>query len=242
MKHDHTDPLNGRLTAIVEAASATVRDDQARFRLAVLYPAVVIGLALLGTAWTMVTQQQLITSLENEFQSPPVPAEASWPRVGLADLTLGLTGVVIAVALAAWIVRVSGLVGRHAGRAARCDVMAEITSAANETPPAQREQLATAVVQAINLPTPGTTSPLVSYAEAQSDIDSRAATLRATAAFYRSLDERQRQKARRLLPLAGSLIAGMAVLCYGVALFRPMAGLLVSLAAPQDAIGARGEQ
>jgi hypothetical protein len=30
------------------------------------------------------------------------------------------------------------------------------------------------------------------------------------------------------------------VLCYGVALFRPMTGLLVSLAAPQDPIGARG--
>ena len=240
MKHDHDAPQNGRLKAIVETASATVRDDQVRFRLALLYPAVVIGLALVGMAWTLVVQQQLIAGLEAAFESPPIPAEASWPPVDLTAALLGLLGVVIAVALAAWTVRVSGTVGRHAGRAARCDVMAEIGSATNETPPGQREQLATAVVQTINLPTADTTSPLVRFAEAQGDIDSRAAPLRAVAAFYRSLDERQRQKARRLLPLAGSLIAGLAVLCYGVALFRPMTGLLVSLAAPQDPIGARG--
>ena len=46
-----------------------------------------------------------------------------------------------------------------------------------------------------------------------------------------SLDERRRRRTRGLVPVVGCLIAGVAVLLYGVSLFRPMAGFADFLAA-----------
>lgn len=68
------------------------------------------------------------------------------------------------------------------------------------------------VVAAIEPPVPASTSPIAACAEAQDDLDSRVATLRAAASFYRTLEERQRQRARLMLPTMGCLIAGLVVL------------------------------
>ncbi|MEI7862712.1 MAG: hypothetical protein WCJ21_08775 [Planctomycetota bacterium] len=46
---------------------------------------------------------------------------------------------------------------------------------------------------------------------------------------------------RRLVPIVGSLIAGIAVLCYGLALFRPLTSLFESLAFAHTPIGSRGQ-
>jgi len=43
------------------------------------------------------------------------------------------------------------------------------------------------------------------------------------------------------VPIVGSLIAGIAVLCYGLALFRPLASLFESLALAHTPIGSRGQ-
>jgi hypothetical protein len=227
------------LRAVVDEAAATVRDDRTRFRLALVYPVVIGLLAMLGTLWTTATNDRLISNLEGSFQEPPITAAAGeWPRCTPGQGLLMAGGIAVAVALAAWIARLGRSVGGHAGQAARCDVLAQL--AGSDLVPADRDRIATELMQGIEPPLHTAGGPLVALVESEPDIDRRAATLRATAAFYRGLDDRQRRRARRLVPVVGCLIAGLAVLLYGVALFRPMTRLFGSLAEVHEPIGRGG--
>lgn len=233
----------GRLRSIVDEASAAMRDDRARFRLALVYPAVISVVAVVGALWTTATSDRLIRSLEGSFRDPPVPmASSAWSGLTITDLLLVLGGLAIAGLLAAWIMHLRRTVGRHLGPATRCDVLAELADHAEGSLTASdRDRLVADVLRAIEPAVDDTTSPLVTFVDGDDDADRRASSLRATAAFYRTLDARQRETTRRLVPLVGSLIAGMAVLLYATALFRPMVSLLDGLAAPRDVIGSRGE-
>lgn len=227
------------LRAVVDEAAATVRDDRVRFRLALVYPIVIVLLAILGTLWTTTTNDWLIRNLAGSFQEPPITAAAGeWPRITPDQGMLMAGGIGVAVALAAWIVGLGRSVGSHAGQAARCDVLAEL--AGKNVVPADRDRLASELMQGIDPPLHTAGGPLVALVESEPDIDRRTATLRATAAFYRGLDDRQRRRARRLVPIVGCLIAGLAVLLYGVALFRPMTRLFESLAEVHEPIGRGG--
>ena len=227
------------LRAVVDEAAATVRDDRAQFRLALVYPVVIGLLAILGTLWTTSTNVWLIRNLEGSFQEPPITAAAGeWPRITPGQGMLMAGGIAIAVALAAWIARVGRSLGSHVGQAARCDVLAQL--AGSDLVPADRDRMASELMQGIDPPLHTNGGPLVALVESEPDIDRRAATLRATAAFYRGLDDRQRRRARRLVPIVGCLIAGLAVLLYGVALFRPMTRLFESLAEVHEPIGRGG--
>lgn len=237
-------PAGGRLRAILDEASGVARDDRARFRLALIYPAVVSVLAIVGTFWTTVTSDRLIGALEEAFRRPPIPAmPQAWPSITIGDVAFLIAGLAMAAGLTAWITHLGRKVGSYAGRAVRCDVLAELAEhARGDIAAADRDRLATDVVRAIEPPVDTATSPLVTFAENHGDVDQRVATLRAAAGFYRGLDARQRATTLRLVPLVGRLIAGMAVLLYATALFRPMVGLLDGLAAPRDVIGRGGER
>ena len=227
------------LRVVVDEAVATVRDDRSRFRLMLVYPVVIGMLASGGTLWTTATNDWLIRNLEGSFHEPPITAAAGeWPRITLGQGMLIAGGIAVAAALAAWIVGLGRSVGCHAGQAARCDVLAEL--AGSDVVQADRDRLASELMQGIDPPRHTAGGPLIALVESEPDIDRRAATLRATAAFYRGLDDRQRRRARRLVPIIGCLIAGLAVLLYGVALFRPMTRLFESLAEVHEPIGRGG--
>jgi hypothetical protein len=233
----------GLIHGVLDQAAATARDDRLRLRLALVYPVVIAALAILGTLWTTATNDRLIRDLEESFREPPISAASTWwPIVSPTVSVLGGVGIVAAGLITAWIVRLGRSVGCHAGQAVQCEVLAEL--APTDVAAEDRKRLATEIVGSL-LPLDAVAdswSPLVVVAEQEVDIDRRAANLRATASFYRALDARERRKASRLVPIAGSLIAGIAVLSYGVALFHPLAGLFDSLAAAHEPIGHEGER
>ena len=228
------------LQGVIAEARATARDDRAHFRMALLYPAFVCGLALLGILWTTLTNDRLMQGVEDSFLEPPIPTSQTLPfGLGPLDVALATAALLAAGGLALWIVRLGRQSGRNAAAAAQCDVAAELTTC--DCTPAASDRLSRGIVADINPTLASSTPALVSVAQSPGDIDERAALLRATAGFYRSLDDRHRRSVRRLVPVVGSLIAGIAVLCYGLALFRPLTSLFESLAAAHTPIGHRGQ-
>ena len=224
-----------QLRAVVDQATATAHDDRSRFRLAIVYPALVAGLAIVGMLWTIPTNHRLIMGLEDSFLEPPIPPEhVAWSSITSADLGLAALGLLAGGGLAAWTLRRGCRDDRHAATAARCDLLAELAGC--DCPPAARGRIADEILAGLDDAAPST-PPLVFLAESQADIDQRAALLRTTASFYRSLAERRRRRMQRLVPIVGSLFAGIAVLGYGLALFRPMARLLDTLAVAHHQIG-----
>ena len=224
-----------QLRAVVDQATATAHDDRARFRLTLVYPALVAALAIVGMLWTIQTNDRLILEVEDSFLEPPIPPEHMvWSSITPADVGLAALGLLAAGGLAAWTIRLGRRDDRQAAAAARCDLLAELAGC--DCPPATRGRIADEIVAGLDAaahPTP----PLVSLAESQADLDQRAALLRTTASFYRSLAERRRRRMQRLAPIVGSLFAGIAVLGYGLALFRPMVCLFNTLAVAHHPIG-----
>jgi hypothetical protein len=228
----------GFLREVVEQALTTAQADRARFWLAIVYPAAVSCLAILGMVWTTATNDRLIRDLDVSFREPPTPAvQTGWSPMLPAAAVLAGVGIALAGVLAAWMMRLGRSVGCHASKIVRSEVLGELEATAAS--PADRKRLVTEILRSIGsvVPITESDSPLIEAAEHEADIDQRATNLRATAGFYRSLDARARRKAGRLVPIVGSLIAGLAVLFYGVALFGPMAGLFESLAVAHDPIG-----
>lgn len=227
------------LRAVVDEAAATVRDDRVRFRMTLVYPVVVGILALLGTLWSTAANDRLIRDLETSFREPPIPgSDRSWPGLGPVEGAVLAAGFAVALVLATWIMRRGRALGRHAGQAARCYILAVL--AGGDASPAERDRIASDLVVGIGSARRAGDSPLIAMVDREPDIDSRAATLRAAAGFFQGLDARQRRRARLLVPIVGCLIAGLAVLMYGVALFRPMTSLFESLAEVHEPIGRGG--
>jgi len=228
------------IEGLIEEARAASRDDRAHFRLSLLYPAFVCGLALLGILWTTLVNDRLMQGVDDSFLEPPIPVPHFLPfGLSLLDVALAAAALLAAAGLALWMSRLGRQSGRNAAAAAQCDVLAELTSCA--CPPATSDRLSREIVADLDPTLAAATPALVSFAQAPADIDERAALLRATAGFYRSLDTRHRRSVRRLVPIVGSLIAGIAVLCYGLALFRPLTSLFESLAFAHAPIGSRGQ-
>ncbi|MBU6309785.1 MAG: hypothetical protein KJS77_08585 [Planctomycetes bacterium] len=228
------------LLGVLDEAAATLRDDRLRLRLAVVYPAAVFVLALVGLVWSSLANGPLIRGVEASFLEPPPGAPPSpWPNLGPVELAIaGASGLAV-IALVAWLVRGSHRDTGHLATAVRCDLLAELTAC--DTSTATRHRLAADLLAALGLAERSSATALVASAESPTDDDARAAQLWAVAMFERSLDERRRRRTRGLVPVVGCLIAGIAVLLYGVSLFRPMAGFLDFLAAPRGMIdGGRG--
>lgn len=223
--------------AVSSRAIAAARDDKLRLRFALGYPLLVCGLAVAGTLWVSLDTDPLIRDVEDSFREPPAPAfRPAWSGLGPLEATVLAGGALAAIGLTAWILRLRRGSAGLLTSAARCDVLADLVGSA--CPADERGRLAGEIVAAV-APTTAATPPLVAFAESQPDVDARAELLRATAAFYRGLDVRRRRRLGRIVPVVGSLVAGIAVLAYGLALFRPLAGLLESLAAPRDTLAAR---
>lgn len=225
-----------RLRALVAEAAEARRDDRLRLRQALVYPALVTVLAVLGTAWVTARDGPLIHDVEDAFRDPPIPTPRSgWPQVGVAGAAVAATGVLAAAGLATWLGAVVRRDARAGQFAARCDVLAELSG--SDCPGTVGDRLARAIVTDVD-PDAGPLPPLAAHAVARDDVDGRARLLRSTAAFYRGLDERRRQAVRRAVPTATCCVAGLAVLLYGLALFRPLTGLVDTLAVPRDAVAA----
>jgi hypothetical protein len=175
--------------------------------------------------------------VEDAFRDPPVATpESKWPRLDGSVATVAAVGVMLGIGLAVWIVR---LVRHHAGGraiAARCDLLAELV--AGDCPVAIGDRLAGEIMTEI-VPAVPALPPLAAHALARIDTDSRASLLRSTAAFYRGLDERRRRTLRRKVPTTACCVAGIAVMLYGLALFRPLVGLVDTLSVPFD-VGTEG--
>lgn len=228
------------LLGVLDEAAATLRDDRLRLRLAVIYPAAVFVLALVGLVWSALANGPVIRGVENSFLEPPPAALPSpWPSLGPVELAIAGAGGLAVVTLVAWLVRESRRDTGHLATAVQCDLLAELTACEGST--AVKHRLVASLLAALGLTERPAAGGLVASAESPADDDARASQLWAVAMFERSLDERRRRRTRGLVPVVGCLIAGVAVLLYGVSVFRPMAGFLDFLAAPRGMIdGGRG--
>jgi hypothetical protein len=230
---------DGRALAdVLDDAAATLADDRWRLWFAITYPLIVAVLALIGVIWITLTDGWLIRATEATFHDPPSAAPVSpWPTIGPAEVAIAVAGMVAIAALVAWLVRLCRRDPDHAAAAVRCDLLAELTSC--DCTEAERHRLASALLAGVGLTGLSADRPLAALAECETDIDSRANHLWAVAMFERGLDDRRRRRVRAFVPVIGCLIAGVAVLLYGVALFRPMARLFDTIARPQ-AMAPRG--
>jgi len=227
------------LLGVLDEAAATLRDDRLRLRLAVVYPAAVFVLALVGLVWSTLTNGPLIRGVEDSFLEPPPGAPPSpWPSLGPVECAIAGAGGVAVAAFVAWLVRESRRDTGHLAAALRCDVLAELSACDGSI--ATKHRIAADLLAAIGLAERPAAAALVASAESPADDDVRAVQLWAVAMFERSLDERRRRRTRGLVPVVGCLIAGVAVLLYGVSLFRPMAGFVDFIAAPRGMIGGEG--
>jgi len=220
------------LEAVLDEAATTLAGDRWRMRLTIAYPAIIVMLALSGLIWVTLTDGRLIRELEATFHDPPRAAPVSpWPTMGPVEMTIAVTGTLTIAALAAWLARLARRDPDHFAAAVRCDLLAELTSC--DCPATVRHRLANDLLAGVGLASPSTARPLGALVEREADVDARASHLWAVAMFERGLDDRRRRWVRRLAPVLGCLIAGVAVLLYGVALFRPMARLFETIGKPQ---------
>ena len=220
------------LEAVLDEAAATLAGDRWRMRLTIAYPAIIVVLALSGLIWITLTDGRLIRELEATFHDPPTTAPVSlWPTMGPVEVTMAIAGALAIVTLVAWLARLARRDPDHFAAAVRCDLLAELTSC--DCPAAVRHRLANDLLAGIGLASPSAARPLGALVEREADVDARASHLWAVAMFERGLDERRRRRVRRLAPVLGCLVAGVAVLLYGVALFRPMARLFDTISRPQ---------
>ena len=224
------------LLGVLSEAAATLRDDRLRIRLAVVYPAAVFVLALAGLVWSTLANGPLIRGVEDSFLEPPPAAPPSlWPTLGPIDLAIAGVGGLALASLVAWLVRESRRDTGHLAAAVQCDLLAELSACAGGTD--EKHRLVASLLSALGLAERPAAAGLVASAESPADDDARAAQLWAVAMFERSLDERRRRRMRGLVPVVGCLIAGVAVLLYGVGVFRPMASFFDFLATPHDMLG-----
>lgn len=220
------------LEAVLDDAAATLAGDRWRMRLTIAYPAIIVMLALSGLIWITLTDGRLIRELEATFHDPPSAAPVSpWPTIGPVEVVIAVASLLAVAALLAWLFRLCRRDPDHLAAAVRCDLLAELTSCAGSA--AERHRLANGLLSSIGLASPAAARPLAALVEREADVDARASHLWAVAMFERGLDERRRKRVRRLLPVIGCLVAGVAVLLYGVALFRPMARLFDTISSPQ---------
>jgi len=223
------------LAAVLDDAAATLADDRWRLRLAIAYPLIVAVLALIGVIWITLTDGWLIRATEATFHDPPSAAPVSpWPPIGPAEVAIAATGMLAMVAAVAWLVRLSRRDPDHFAAAVRCDLLAELSSCDCST--SERHRLANELLAGIGLASPSAARPLAALVEREADADHRASHLWAVAMFERGLDDRRRRRVRRLVPVIGCLIAGVAVLLYGVSLFRPMVRLFETISRPQTMV------
>jgi len=224
------------LLGVLDEAAATLRDDRLRLRVAVVYPAAVFVLALAGLVWSTLANGPLIHRVENSFLEPPPAAPPSpWPTIGPVEVAIAGAGGLAVIALVAWLVRESRRDTSHLATAVRCDVLAELAACDEST--TTKHRLAADLLAALGLAERPAAAALVASAESQADGDARASQLWAVAMFERSLDERRRRRTRGLVPVVGCLIAGVAVLLYSLAVFRPLAGFVDVIATPRGMIG-----
>lgn len=227
------------LLGVLDEAAATLRDDRLRLRVAVVYPAAVFVLALAGLVWSTLANGPLIHDVEDSFlEPPPTTPPSPWPTIGPVELAIAGAGGLAVIALVAWLVRESRRDTGHLATAVQCDMLAELAACEGAT--ATKHRLAADLLAALGLAERPAAAALVASAEAPANDDARAAQLWAVAMFERSLDERRRRRARSLVPVVGCLIAGVAVLLYTVAVFRPLAGFVDVIAAPRGMIGGEG--
>lgn len=225
------------LAGVLDEAAATLRDDRLRMRIAVVYPAAVFVLALAGLVWVSLANGPLIRGIEDSFlEPPPATPPAPWPSVGPVELVIAGAGGLAVVSLVAWLVRASRRDTGHLATAVQCDLLAELSACEGST--AGKRRLVADMLAPLGLADRPAAAGLVASAESPADDDARAAQLWAVAMFERGLDERRRRRMRGIVPVVGCLIAGVAVLLYGVAVFRPMATFFDFLAAPRGMIGA----
>jgi hypothetical protein len=151
-------------------------------------------------------------------------------------VSVAVGGLLAAIGLTAWILRLGRRDARSGALAVRCDVLADL--AAGDCPVAVGDRLACAIAAEVDAAAPP--PALVAHAVARDDVDARASLLRSTAAFYRGLDARRRRALRRAVPTVATCVVGCVVLIYGIALFRPLVGLVDALAAPRDGGAVRG--
>jgi len=227
-----------RLEALVAEAAAVRRDDRLWLRQVLVYPAAVGVLAILGAAWITTRDGVLIHDVQDAFRDPPIPTpRAAWEAFDGVAVSVAVGGLLAAIGLTAWLLRLGRRDARSGALAVRCDVLADL--AAGDCPVAVGDRLARAIAAEADAAA-APPSALVAHAVARDDVDARASLLRSTAAFYRGLDARRRRALRRAVPTAATCVVGWVVLIYGIALFRPLVGLVDALAAPRDGGAVRG--
>jgi len=198
--------------------------------LAVIYPAGVALCAVLGIVVLAIVQDPLLTTLAEPIQVA-VPQELSSAATPVWDAVAGPAGVAAAIVAALAVVWAAGLKRRSEASRRRAAVACELQGISDEIrlSAEQRDE----ILDDLRSITPASSAapafpPLAAYVSKQLSAGQRAFS--PLAAFYRETSDAVAERRVQLLPVVGAMVAGLAVLVYGIALFVPLTRLFTTLA------------
>lgn len=209
-----------------------VRADRDWGRLDLVYPAVVACLAAAGTVLIalllgpvfMATEEAIVGPTGRiRFDSRVVREAIGWP------ILIGLTVVAI-VGTLVLADRDRRWSRRRRSAALACGTREALASAGCDR--ASEEPIVADAIADVGESGGPVAPPLAAWAAGVPAADERIAALRVAARYYRSVERRASHRARHWPALVGSLVAGLFVLVYGIAFFKPLSDMMVSISRP----------
>ena len=197
--------------------------------LAVVYPAGVVLCAVVGIVVLAIVQDPLLTTLAEPIQvAVPQQVQAATP---VWDAVAGPAGFAAAIVAGLAVVWAAGFQRRLAASRRWAAVACELQGICDEIGLAAKQS--EAILDDLRSITPASSRasafpPLAAYVRKQPWAGQRA--FAPLAAFYRETSDAVAERRVQLLPVVGAMVAGLAVLVYGIALFVPLTRLFTTLA------------
>ena len=223
--------LSTGLTAARDYARG-VRDDRALVRLDMVYPAAVACLAAAGTVLIAVLLGPVIAATEDaivgpsgrvRFDSRVVREAIGWPIV------IGL-GLAAAAGALFFVDRDRRHARRRRSAALVCGTREAFATAGCDR--AVEDTIVAATVADVDDSGGPTMPPLAAWAADITAPDKRAAALGVAARYYRTVERQACRRTRQWPAVVGSLVAGFFVLVYGIAVFKPLSDMMLSISRP----------
>lgn len=218
-----------QLLGFLERMAALDRRRRWDSRMAISYPVGICLCAAIGIGVLAFVQDPSLNSLAEPIQmAMPEPEVAPTPVFDAVAWPVGIAAVVVAAVLAMWRAtrqRQFEMSRRWAAVACELDAISSACQLSGE----KRESILLDLQPVTGVATARPLPPLARFAQ-QHPSGPQSAGLRELASFYHETTDAVSQRRVRLLPVIGAMIAGVAVLLYGIALFVPLTRLFESMA------------
>jgi hypothetical protein len=220
-----------RLLTVLDQIVASDRWNRWETRLALAYPTGVCLAAFVGIALVALVNEPSLNALAESTVLPQVPSapvpHPVWEAVSVPAATSAV-GVLLGVLV--WWSR-SGIRAKAARQraAVACEVEAIFTEVELDHP--RRKKILADLAAGEGSALAGPLQPPLALAVAAFPLAERSAALREVATLYRHTAEADRTARRALLPAGASVVAGLAVLLFGIALFLPLVQFFSRIAA-----------